>query len=108
MDEEVDEVECPRIVDGNKCGAKVKKKQNFCFECGSKVDAAWFIKSLNSDPNLCDGVDEDGYVCGQVIPSTFKFCPNCGKRRKLLKVQIVFLNCERFNQGTIKSTMLKR
>lgn len=82
-------VPCPRLVDDKRCGTILYPTIKFCTECGGKIELGWFRRApitaqpKSDDVYVCEGIDDDGTVCGKQVPIYTKFCANCGTRRKI-------------------------
>jgi len=76
MDQLKDHVKCKN------CGCEVSRQHKFCSECGTKVLSDWFHSELLGN-FTCQGLIDDGTVCGQHLEPTVKFCANCGEKSNL-------------------------
>lgn len=54
-----------------KCNHVVLESNNFCPNCGLKVDSAIFTE------NICRGVQENGEKCSITLTLDAKFCQSC-------------------------------
>ena len=72
MIEETTEVsiKCTGAFEGVTCGADLKRTQNFCTKCGTKIDKSLFTS-----------LSEKCERCGTVLDAESSFCPECGLKK---------------------------
>lgn len=65
-------ISCPGK--NNPCGSELSSDDNFCEECGWKIDQSLFQTALQK----CPGKNEDGSQCEAYLKEGAKFCKQCG------------------------------
>ncbi len=67
------EVSCPG--EKHPCGATLSIEEDYCGQCGWKINKELFITS-----NKCTRLRKDGSLCGAQVDTEDDFCHKCGNR----------------------------